>query len=278
MNRNDTCSKMKEMLPEDLKQKLKIIRLTKTATRVLGPRWKVNHKIVAIVPTYDCNLKCINCNQSCRQAPSTESMSVEQIEKFIKESKDQERRWELIRILGGEPTLHPQVMDILELLLAYKRNYSSNTDIHFYTNGLGSKVNGVLATIPEEIRIINSKKTSVAQRFYSINVAPADEQVYKELNYLNGCHVTTFCGMGLTRYGYYQCEVAGSIDRVFGLDIGRKELPPSTDQMFDLFEVFCQYCGYFKHENARTDEEVISPTWRKAYETYQIKRPALSLY
>ena len=110
------------------------------------------------------------------------------------------------------------------------------------------------------------------------NVAPADEQVYKELNYLNGCHVTTFCGIGLTRYGYYQCEVAGSIDRVFGLDIGRKELPLSTDQMFDLFEVFCKYCGYFKHENARTDEEVLSPTWRQAYEVYQNKRPTLSLY
>ena len=278
MNHNDIYSKMKEILPEDLNQKLKIIRLTKAATRVLGPRWKANHKIVAIVPTYDCNLKCINCNQSCRQAPSNECMSVEQIEKFVEESKGQGRRWELIRVLGGEPTLHPQIRDILELLLAYKRDYSSNTTIHFYTNGLGPKVNGVLAKIPEDIRIMNSKKTSVAQKFFSINVAPADEQVYKELNYLNGCHVTTFCGIGLTRYGYYQCEVAGSIDRVFGLDIGRKELPPSTDQMFDLFEVFCKYCGYFKHENARTDEEVISPTWRKAYEAYQIKRPALSLY
>ena len=278
MDRGHLYNKVKEGIPENLKTELKRIRLTKSVTRVLGARWKPNHKIVAIVPSYDCNLKCINCNQSCRQAPSTECMSVEQIEKFVEESKGQGRRWELIRILGGEPTLHPQIWDILRLLLAYKRDYSLNTTIHFYTNGLGSKVNGVLATIPEEIRIMNSKKTSVTQKFFSINVAPADEQVYKELNYLNGCHVTTFCGIGLTRYGYYHCEVAGSIDRVFGLDIGRKELPLSTDQMFDLFEVFCKYCGYFKHENARTDEEVISPTWRQAYEAYQIKRPTLSLY
>jgi hypothetical protein len=278
MNHNDIYSKMKEILPEDLKQKLKIIRLTKTATRVLGPRWKANHKIVAIVPTYDCNLKCINCNQSCRQAPSTECMSVEQIKKFIKESKGQGRRWELIRILGGEPTLHPQIWDILNVLLAYKRDYSSMTTIHFYTNGLGPKVNSVLAGLPEEIRIMNTKKTSVVQHFLSINVAPVDSEVYRNLNYLNGCHVTSFCGIGLTRYGYYQCEVAGSIDRVFGFDIGRKELPLSMDEMCDLFEVFCRYCGYFKHQNARTDEELISPIWRQAYEAYQSKKPTLSLY
>jgi len=205
-------------------------------------------------------------------------MSVEQIEKFVEESKNQGRRWELIRILGGEPTLHPQVMDILAQLVDYKRDYSPNTIIHLYTNGLGPEVNSVLVKIPEEIRIINSKKTSVAQQFYSINVAPLDEEVYKNLNYLNGCHVTTFCGIGLTRYGYYQCEIAGSIDRTFGFDIGRKELPPSTDEMFDLFEVFCRYCGYFKHQNARTDKELISPTWRQAYEVYQSKRPTLSLY
>ena len=278
MNPNFAFGKIKEMLPENLKTELKRIRLTRPVTGILGPRWRPNHKIVAIVPTYDCNLKCINCNQSCRQAPSTESMSVEQIEKFVEQSKDQRRKWELIRILGGEPTLHPQIRDILRLLLSYKRDYSPNTAIHFYTNGLGPKVNDVLAKLPQEIRIMNSKKTSVAQKFYSINVAPVDVKPYSHLNYLNGCHVTTFCGIGLTRYGYYQCEIAGSIDRVFGFDLGRKELPNSMDSMADLLQMFCKYCGYFKHDNFRTDEGLMSPIWKKAYESYEGQRPSLSLY
>ena len=278
MNGHYVYERIREIVPEDLKTELKRIRLTKTMTKILGPRWKANHKIVAIIPTYDCNLKCINCNQSCRQAPSVECMTVEQIEKFVAESKGQERRWELIRILGGEPTLHPHIGDILGLLLAYKRDYSRDTTIHFYTNGFGPEVNNVLTRLPEEIRIVNSKKKSVAQKFFSINVAPVDEKSYKDLNYLNGCHVTTFCGIGLTRYGYYQCEIAGSIDRVLGLDLGRKELPDPSNSMADLLRTFCKYCGYFKHQNTRGDDEAISPTWRRAYETYQRKKPVLSLY
>ena len=278
MNRDCVIEKMKEVLPESVKTELKRIRLTKPVTRMLGPRWKPNHKVVAIIPTYDCNLKCINCNQSCRQAPSIEHMAVEQIEKFVEESKNQKRRWDLIRILGGEPTLHPQIWDILRLLLAYKRDHSSNTTIRFYTNGLGPEVNSVLAKMPEEVRITNTKKTSVAQNFYSINIAPMDVKAYSNLNYLNGCFVTTFCGIGLTRYGYYQCEIAGSIDRVFGLDLGRKELPGCEDSMADLLKTFCKYCGYFKHDNFRTDEGLMSPIWEKAYENYERQRPSLSLY
>jgi hypothetical protein len=278
MDRGNLYNKVKEAIPENLKTELKRIRLTKSVTKVLGPRWKPNHEIVAIVPTCNCNLKCINCNQSCRQAPSNEQMSVEQIEKFIEESIDQDRRWQLIRILGGEPTLHPQIRDIVESLLSYKRKFSQSTEIHFYTNGFGREVNNVLSRLPNGIRVMNSRKTFVAQKFLTFNIAPVDIEVYRDLNYLNGCHVTTFCGIGLTRYGYYQCEMAGSIDRVFGFDLGRKELPSLTDRMFDLFEAFCKYCGYFKHDNTRLQEEMISPTWKHAYEEYTQQKPSLSLY
>jgi len=44
-------------------------------------------------------------------------MSVEQIQKFINESVDNNVKWERIRVMGGEPTLHPDIFEILNLLL-----------------------------------------------------------------------------------------------------------------------------------------------------------------
>jgi hypothetical protein len=205
-------------------------------------------------------------------------MSVAQIEKFISESKEQGRRWRLIRILGGEPVLHPNIFEIIQLLIAYKNNFSRHTSIDLYTNGFGPEVKSALLRIPEGIRIRNSEKNSINQNFFSINVAPLDLKSYENLDYSNGCHVPTFCGIGLTPFGYYHCEIAGSIDRVFGFDLSRKKLPRIDDPLLDQYQIFCKYCGYFKHQNLRIREEAISPTWKQAYETYNRDNPTLRLY
>jgi len=260
-----------------VKRVYRYIRVQKPVTKLFGPQYRRSRKFIEIDITYRCNLRCNNCDRSCRQAPTNEQMSVEQIQKFIKESVDNNVKWERIRVMGGEPTLHPDIFEILNLLLEYKRNYSPGTRIELCTNGFGKFVNDVLSKVPKEIEVVNTSKESEVQPFYLFNLAPKDSLRYRYADYTNGCQVISVDGMGLTPYGYYPCAVAGGIDRIFGFDIGRKKLPSDDDEMRDQLEVFCKLCGHFRAAK-RTNSELMSPTWKKAYEDYKKRKPKLSLY
>jgi len=90
--------------------------------------------------------------------------------------------------------------------------------------------------------------------------------------------MTSSCGTGLTPYGYYLCPIAGGgIDRVFGLDVGRKELPSAGDQMDDQRVLLCRLCGHFK-ERAAHNTDYCSPTWKNAYRAFARSRPNLTRY
>jgi hypothetical protein len=255
----------------------RFIRVQKPVTKLFRPEYTRSRKYIEIDITYRCNLKCINCNRSCRQAPTNEQMTVEQIQKFIKESIDNNVNWERIRVMGGEPTLHPNVIEILNLLLEYKKKYSPDTCIELDTNGFGKIVNDVLSKVPKEIEIENTSKKSELQLFYLFNMAPKDSIRYNYADYSSGCQVISVDGFGLTPYGYYPCAAAGGIDRIFGFDIGRKKLPSYEDSMTDQLQTFCKLCGRF-HAGKRTNSELMSPTWKIAYENYKKRKPKLSLY
>ena len=256
------------------------IRTLKLPTKLLGPRYTRSRSKIELDITYHCNLKCINCNRSCRQAPSTEQMTIEQIQIFIKESIEKNVNWERINVLGGEPTLHPDLLEILSLLIDYKKYSSSNVRIQLFTNGYGNKVASILSKVPTDIVIINSMKTSDTNEFCLFNKAPKDSILGNNADFSNGCCITSSCGIGLTPYGYYCCALAGSIDRVFGFNIGRKELPSINDTMVDQLQVFCELCGYFLSGNYfhKYTSEIISPSWKEAYKNYNKMKPSLSLY
>jgi hypothetical protein len=198
------------------------------------------------------------------------------IEKFIKETVQLQRQWQKIYISGGEPTLHPQLDDIINLILEYKAKYSTATSLCLLTNG----------TIPYEkisqfigkIEIIDSKKDINPPKHFPVAVAPADFKVYEYADFSNGCNIPIKCAMGLNRYGYYQCTVAGAIDRIFGFDVGRKSLPSSNDAMLDLNKLFCQYCGHFNRFSVPGWGTQMSPTWQKTISQYKKKKPLLTLY
>ena len=258
---------------------LRHIRTSKLFTAIIGPINETDPNKIEIDITYKCNLKCFNCDRSCRQAPSEEYMSIGQIEKFVRESIEQKRSWKQIRVLGGEPTLHLQFFDIVQLLLEYKKNFSPDTSIAVATNGFGPEVNYVLRKIPYGVLIYNTRKVSAFQHFDPFNIAPTDSVIYKYTDFGNACWVTPYCGIGLTRYGYYPCAVSGSIDRVFGFDIGRKKMPSGNDPMVDAKRILCKYCGHFIYNLERNiTEEKISSSWKQAYEKYKIIKPFLQPY
>lgn len=255
------------------------LRVQSPVTALLGPQYRRSRTHLEIDLTWSCNLLCHNCNRSCSQAPTSERMDVDQITRMLNESTETGQRWEQIRLLGGEPTLHPEFSEILDRLLMWRRSFSPETRIEISSNGYGSAVQRVLEKMPSGVVVNNTNKVSRFQQFQSFNVAPVDSPAYIHSDYSNGCLLIKVAGVGFTPYGWYPCPIAGGIDRIMGLDLGMKQLPAPDYDMHDQLRVFCRLCGHFKRLYERPVETpIMSETWREAYARYREEPPELTRY
>lgn len=222
-----------------------------------------------------CNLRCYNCDRSSRQAVSGERMSVGQVAQFVDELLELNWRWRKIVLLGGEPTLHPQILPILDHLGRYRDSFPQVT-IQVTSNGYGKRVEAVLQRLHNWVVIRNTRKTLVVQPFVVYNVAPQDLDDFADADYAGGCTIPFQCGMALTRYGYYPCGAGGSIDRIFGWGIGVRTLRDVTPQrLVGAFTLLCRHCGHFHGQKASA--EIMSQTWTEAYRKWHERRPQLPL-
>lgn len=252
----------------------------KWATRLLGPQYARSRNRIEIDITYRCNLRCLNCNRSINTAPSNQSMTLGQIQQFIDDSVAVGKTWKSIRILGGEPTLHPEFRTIISMLRDYRSRHNEGCSIEVVTNGHGPSVQAQLDWLPPDVFIENTaKQSNVTPFFRPFSDAPVDDKRYDSADYRNGCQVISSCGMGLGPTGYFQCTVAAGIDRVTGMGIGRTRLPADSDDMHDQMLATCRLCGRFKDghfipKDLRPSlrEQVISPTWKKIYADYHAKK------
>ncbi len=243
------------------------IRCLRPVVRRLGRPFAVSNRFIEIDLTYRCNLRCRNCNRSCAQAPSRRDITIGQIEAYIKESIASGRSWDRIRLLGGEPTLHPSFSQIVEMLRHYRFFNNPNLRIVVCTNGYGPRVGRALESLPGDIEVKNTWKGSRQRLFRPFNIAPVDRSYLRWSEFSCGCRILEECGLGLTPRGYYPCAVAGSIDRVFGFGRGRDKLPGPTDTMQGDLNLFCRLCGHFGFAWP-THRTRISPTWERAYQRY----------
>ncbi len=244
------------------------IRSQLPIVRLLGPLYQPSREFVEIDITYKCNLKCLNCNRSCTQAPEDTEMPVSMIETFIRESVEKNVKWKRIRILGGEPTLHSRIFDIIDRLRKYRSVYNKDVRLVLGTNYFGGKVRNVLDKIPGDIIIKSTLKTSRVNLFRPFNVAPIDTWFNRFSDYSAGCRIIEDCGLGLTPSGYYMCAIAGGIDRIFQYHTGRKNLPETSDKMMDQMSVFCRLCGHFGFQ-LPVKKEKMSRSWKNAYACFE---------
>ncbi len=85
------------------------------------------------VPITDqCNLNCKGCLFACNAVGGNEHIAYNQIEKDALRMRELFYDVPWIRILGGEPLMHPRIMDILGL---YRRVFK-DSEIDLCTNGL----------------------------------------------------------------------------------------------------------------------------------------------
>jgi len=245
------------------------IRAQSPIVELFGRQFKPSREFVEIDITYKCNLKCINCNRSCAQAPSNKEMPISRIENFIQQSIEKQIEWKRIRILGGEPTLHSRIFDIIDLLIKYQSNHNPNIRLVLGTNYYGKKVHQVLKKLPSEIIIKSTIKTPRMNLFRPFNVAPVDTRFNRFSDYSCGCRIIEDCGLGLTPSGYYMCAVAGGIDRIFQYHLGRESLPKKSDAMTDQMSALCRLCGHYGFQWP-VKKEKISSSWQAAYAKYRI--------
>ena len=249
------------------------IRCQRPVVYLWGRPYARSRRRVEIDITYRCNMRCCNCNRSCSQAPAAIDMPLAQVDAFLADSVAAGMRWERIRLLGSEPTLHPELPSLLSLLETYRTRHNPRLRIVVCTNGNGRQVRQVLSALPMGIVVKNTFKTDRQRLFRPFNQAPVDLRRYRFADFGCGCRIIEDCGLGLTPQGYYPCAIAGGIDRIFGLGLGRRTLPSAGDEMLDLLERLCPLCGHFGF-TWPTRRPRVSPTWKKGYACYN--RPRLA--
>lgn len=259
-----------------LKSILRKFRINRSITKLFGPQYKRSRDLIEIDITYRCNLNCFNCNRSVRQAPEALDISLDRIEEFVSESISKKLKWKRIRVLGGEPTLHPKFLKIIDVLNRYIE-YNDDCEIQVVTNGYGEKVNNMIKELPDHIWVENSRKFTPKQEgFAPFNLAPCDDEKFTNCCYENGCAIMEDCGMGLTPLGYYPCAVSGGIDRIIQKQLGYQSIPDMNDDMINILNKTCIYCGRFyeghyvpQNLRKRIDGQVMSMSWEKLYTNWK---------
>jgi hypothetical protein len=207
-------------------------------------------------------------------------MTLQQIELFVHESIGCGWLWYEMEVLGGEPTLHPELLNILACLREYNA-FNPDCTILLVTNGYGPKVQHVLRRLPSFVIVQNTAKKRMNDiPFNAYNLAPVDDPAFAQDSFTRGCRIVAECGVGLTRCGFYLCGAGASVDRVFGVGLGISSLAQVTEErLFAQRPHLCCYCGHYKgrHLKLRTRDEV-SPSWLMAYQRYRSCKPKLPLY
>lgn len=259
-----------------LKAHWRHFRISPWVTRLLGPQYRRSRSRIEIDITYACNLKCFNCNRSVRQAPERLHMPLSMIEDFVEQSIKGGKQWQRIRVLGGEPTVHPKFLEIINVLCRY-REWNPSCLIEVVSNGHGEHVKQQLEALPASVWVENSSKESNIQpSFGPFNDAPQDDVKYANKDFTNACAIVEDCGMGLTPLGYYPCAVAGGIDRILKKGMGTSSIPEDGDDMRQTLAECCRLCGRFRDghfvpSNLRPElkEEIISKSWVDLYASWK---------
>jgi hypothetical protein len=238
-------------------------RLPTIFSQLTGRAYRQNTRVICLEITMRCNLTCSQCNRSCSpsQAPCgpEEDMTLEQVHDFIRQSREVKRRWSRIIVAGGEPALHPHLLEIVvELCLAFPR-----TEISVLTNGVGS--GNALNRLPTRVRIVNSHKDTLKDSLHvAFCSAPRDRGIISDGR---GCAALESCGMALTPHGYWTCAGAASIARVLRRKLGAPTLSDATQkQMKWQRTCLCDYCGHLAVDTSGTQR---SKSWIEAYRNYK---------
>lgn len=235
-----------------------------------------------------CDLACFACDRfSDVASKGVPNMTVSQVALFVDESLTLNWEWERVRVLGGEPTLHPDFIGIIELLMMYRRSFPG-CYLQVLSNSLGKWERYKDFCKKRDVDLHCERKERGVQPHWFSNsrIAPVDRD--PDVGPLPPCPIfgPRGCGIALTRHGFFLDGAGASVARVAGHDVGVMSLREVTmDAMLAQAKVLCRICGHWNPIDGPQVSKLVKETgmvtgkfWTDALERWRVQRPVLRIY
>lgn len=243
--------------------------------------YEPNIYFLEIALTYVCNVRCANCCTLSTQAKTTrsEDLSADDIRKFVAESVAANHQWRWIKLHGGEPTIHPQFLEICKILVDYRATHNPGVRLSVCSNG--SNMDKVQAALDMgfDPQVSVKVKTNVDGSgnpipYVRVNESPKDIGLEPD----SGCNIAVECGIGLNNLGFWPCAPAAGAARVFDYTAPVKSVMDLTAEKLKTLYSHCDHCGFaVASRRPRSVEQVNSPIWQEKLDAYRAKnQPAHS--
>lgn len=193
-----------------------------------------------------CNWSCHACDQHSNFAGLSYvkkgTMTLSQIEHFIRQMKEANAYFGRIRLVGGEPSLHPKLTEIVRLLHA-ELVPSHVHQLEIVTNGSHPEKLGAIRHLVK-VRVSDE---SDKQKHHTANLRATPNSLGYEGK---RCGAPEHCGWSLSYYGFAPCSSGAGIMRLHDLmDIHRvAELPTAgvreggTGTVWPKLQDLCNLC------------------------------------
>jgi MoaA/NifB/PqqE/SkfB family radical SAM enzyme len=236
-------------------------------------------RIIQLEITYRCNLLCNHCNRHCNLTflPYLQDaeMTEEQIDRFIRQIKENNVHLEQLRLLGGEPLLHPQVESFLFKLQRELMATGFLDTIVIVTNGIiphqerlagfmnDSSIKPLLESGVISFQVAREGKE---HGFRAVSIAPVD----MGMNWQECCN-PRICGSMLNVYGYWPNGNCAAIARLFYLPhYARMEFPVVFEENWPtLGDDLCRFCVKGNRVLLHNKADVVTPSYSKAVERWE---------
>ena len=243
--------------------------------------------------TYRCDRGCTNCNRATHLCPSSkkEDLSPKQIKDMLNDCVKFGKSWTRITLTGGEPTMHDDFEEIVDILMEYKKKHNPECRVGTYTYHHPKfyyKIENVMKKYPSqmhngvylkdntgfEVKDTMKQKARVHRIAYFMAPIDINPSKYNKDHLYHGCNDgARLCGIGYDTKGFWVCPISAAIARVFQLDTSIKTVRELTvKKLIDQYKTFCPLCGCYAYYKANVDKDLISPTWAKAIKAYNEDR------
>jgi organic radical activating enzyme len=215
--------------------------------------------------TLKCNAGCLNCNKFCNMEDlgiiygDEMDLSLDDIDKFIDQVKALGHVRD-IRIMGGEPTVHPLYEEICKKIKEKLVDTNLIKRAYVVTNGVQKKTS-CLSTIVQ--MPIGQKK----QSHTCVLVSPID----LKMSFRNDvCPTPRVWGVSYNKLGWYPCGPGGAIARLFKMEHIRKDTIKSVDDWGATIKDVCSLCQNSAPERIfeRDHGRPITASYERAIKNY----------